>query len=139
VLRDNLTKLYRNYEPAWSKKPHHITPRAPVIMAMESHETLLEVSLGRSPHIQASRPVNTACCCGRSSCVYLIHNNAVLSDLEKDVRTAAQLGQVSIILLHWIALESLSFNLEYNNSLSRWIRGCASGFLGEVRVMRVGR
>jgi hypothetical protein len=36
----------------------------------------------------------TACCCGRDSCAYLRHNNDALDGLEKDVRTAAQLGQV---------------------------------------------
>lgn len=34
------------------------------------------------------------CCCGRSECAYLQHNNAVLEGLERDVATAAQLGQV---------------------------------------------
>ncbi|OJD28048.1 hypothetical protein ACJ73_00554 [Blastomyces percursus] len=33
------------------------------------------------------------CCCGSSQCAYLQHNNAALEDLEKDVETAAQLGQ----------------------------------------------
>ncbi|KLJ08747.1 hypothetical protein EMPG_15815 [Blastomyces silverae] len=33
------------------------------------------------------------CCCGSSQCAYLQHNSAALADLEKDVETAAQLGQ----------------------------------------------
>ncbi|EEH36462.2 hypothetical protein PAAG_06880 [Paracoccidioides lutzii Pb01] len=55
------------------------------------------------PSLQdASRPSTTPrsrystalkCCCGRSECAYLQHNNAALADLEKDVETAAQLGQ----------------------------------------------
>ena len=36
-----------------------------------------------------------ACCCGRSHCAYLAHNNAVLEGLEKDLQSAAQIGQVS--------------------------------------------
>lgn len=36
-----------------------------------------------------------ACCCGRQECAYLEHNNTALEGLEKDVRTAAALGQVS--------------------------------------------
>jgi hypothetical protein len=34
------------------------------------------------------------CCCGKLECAYLEHNNAALSGLEKDVETAARLGQV---------------------------------------------
>src|ERR1700739_1791072 len=52
-----------------------------------------EAALSQSLSIPVGRP-NLACCCGRTSCVYLNHNNAALDDLEKDLRTAAQLGQV---------------------------------------------
>lgn len=34
------------------------------------------------------------CCCGRRDCAYLKHNNVALGDLEKDLETAARLGQV---------------------------------------------
>lgn len=34
------------------------------------------------------------CCCGRRDCAYLRHNNVALGDLEKDLETAARLGQV---------------------------------------------
>ena len=37
------------------------------------------------------------CCCGRPACAYLNHNNATLESLEKDVQTAAKLGQVRSI------------------------------------------
>ena len=37
----------------------------------------------------------TVCCCGRSQCAYLEHNNAALEGLEKDLQSAAQIGQVS--------------------------------------------
>ena len=37
---------------------------------------------------------NLSCCCGRSDCAYLHHNNIALSGLERDVETAARLGQV---------------------------------------------
>jgi hypothetical protein len=37
-----------------------------------------------------------ACCCGRESCAFLRHNDEVLDVLERDVRTAAQLGQVRL-------------------------------------------
>lgn len=34
------------------------------------------------------------CCCGRSDCAYLEHNNIALGGLERDLETAARLGQV---------------------------------------------
>ena len=37
---------------------------------------------------------NMNCCCGRPNCAYLEHNNAALGGLEKDLETAARLGQV---------------------------------------------
>ncbi|WEW59854.1 hypothetical protein PRK78_005335 [Emydomyces testavorans] len=33
------------------------------------------------------------CCCGKPDCAYLQHNSAALESLEKDVNTAARLGQ----------------------------------------------
>jgi hypothetical protein len=39
------------------------------------------------------------CCCGRRDCAYLRHNNVALGDLEKDLETAARLGQVCSPLL----------------------------------------
>lgn len=38
------------------------------------------------------------CCCGRRDCAYLRHNNVALGDLEKDLETAARLGQVCFFL-----------------------------------------
>lgn len=37
------------------------------------------------------------CCCGRPSCAYWEHNNAALGGLERDLETAARLGQVSLV------------------------------------------
>jgi hypothetical protein len=37
---------------------------------------------------------NLRCCCGQPACAYLEHNNAALGGLEKDLETAAKLGQV---------------------------------------------
>jgi hypothetical protein len=34
------------------------------------------------------------CCCGRSDCAYLEHNNVALEGLERDLEKAARLGQV---------------------------------------------
>lgn len=38
--------------------------------------------------------VNMRCCCGKDECAYLEHNHASLRGLEKDLETAARLGQV---------------------------------------------
>ena len=35
------------------------------------------------------------CCCGRPDCPFLARNNATLAGLERDVQTAARMGQVS--------------------------------------------
>lgn len=44
--------------------------------------------------------VSTAlrCCCGRDDCTLLEHNNVALEGLEKDLATAARLGQVRDII-----------------------------------------
>ncbi|EEH10876.1 conserved hypothetical protein [Histoplasma capsulatum G186AR] len=47
--------------------------------------------LRTSPRLHHSTALK--CCCGSSQCAYLQHSTAVLADLEKDVETAAQLGQ----------------------------------------------
>lgn len=41
-----------------------------------------------------SQPETLQCCCGNTDCVYLKHNCSVLDSVEKDVHTAAKLGQV---------------------------------------------
>ena len=35
------------------------------------------------------------CCCGRPECPFLAHSGQLLDGLEKDVQTAARMGQVS--------------------------------------------
>lgn len=56
------------------------------------------------------------CCCGRTDCVHLKHNGVALDDLEKEVRTAAQLGQVSIlrptfVLDLWLVVHAVTWLL----------------------------
>ncbi|KAI6361786.1 hypothetical protein MCOR25_006404 [Pyricularia grisea] len=41
-----------------------------------------------------SESVKIQCCCGRPDCVFLKHNCSVLESVEKDVHTAAKMGQV---------------------------------------------
>lgn len=52
------------------------------------------------------------CCCGRNDCAFLHHNNVALEGLEKDLATAARLGQVrSVPLLRSVSLEvNMSIN-----------------------------
>lgn len=40
------------------------------------------------------------CCCGHAACAYLEHNNAALGGLERDLETAARLGQVRARILY---------------------------------------
>lgn len=45
------------------------------------------------------------CCCGRLHCACLEHNNAALEGLEKDLQSAAKIGQVSPLLLWTLAIQ----------------------------------
>jgi hypothetical protein len=56
----------------------------------------LESLIGRIPACCSTTTPELRCCCGRTDCAYLKHNCVALDDLEKEVRTAAQLGQVRI-------------------------------------------
>jgi hypothetical protein len=53
---------------------------------MERHDPMPE-----HPHEPSS---SMRCCCGRTDCVLLKKNSSILENVEKDVHTAAQLGQV---------------------------------------------
>jgi hypothetical protein len=46
-------------------------------------------------HSSASTTLH--CCCGRKDCALLEHNNIALEGLEKDLETAARLGQVRVL------------------------------------------
>lgn len=39
------------------------------------------------------------CCCGRLDCAYRTHTCSVLEAVQRDARTAGELGQVSLLLL----------------------------------------
>lgn len=45
--------------------------------------------------VAGTEPADLQCCCGKEDCVYLKHNCSVLSSVERDVHTAARMGQVS--------------------------------------------
>lgn len=38
------------------------------------------------------------CCCGRPECAYLENNNTLLGGIERDLETAARLGQVRALV-----------------------------------------
>jgi hypothetical protein len=66
-------------------------------------------------HIPAHRSATTSaatevkCCCGHADCAFLKHNCSALDELEREVRTAARLGQVRTFtfVLHLYPLEVL--------------------------------
>lgn len=43
---------------------------------------------------RSSIPGIPRCCCGKDDCAFLRYNGTLLEGLERDVQTAAQLGQV---------------------------------------------
>jgi hypothetical protein len=52
------------------------------------------------------------CCCGKPSCAFLVKNDAALDGLERDLQSAAQIGQVrcanasiavSSYILYWLS------------------------------------
>ncbi|CCC12116.1 hypothetical protein SMACR_05854 [Sordaria macrospora] len=44
-----------------------------------------------------AQPPAMRCCCGREDCVYLRHNCTLLKSVERDVHTAAKMGQTLLI------------------------------------------
>ncbi|CAG7961973.1 unnamed protein product [Penicillium salamii] len=61
---------------------------------MDSHPHSSE---GFSIPTHSSASTTLRCCCGRHDCALLEHNNVALEGLEKDLKTAARLGQVRVI------------------------------------------
>ncbi|OQD72651.1 hypothetical protein PENDEC_c020G04972 [Penicillium decumbens] len=64
---------------------------------MDSRPDTEDRELFPSIPTHSSTPASLRCCCGRQDCVLLKHNNVALEGLEKDLATAARLGQA---LLH---------------------------------------
>lgn len=64
---------------------------------MEQPESSASVTASAMAAISSavrSEASNIQCCCGRPDCVFLKHNCSVLESVEKDVHTAAKMGQV---------------------------------------------
>jgi hypothetical protein len=66
----------------------------------------------------SSAPIK--CCCGSLECVFLKHSYSVLDSVEKDVHTAARMGQVRFVLL--VAVISHYVRSESRHCLSRMER-----------------
>lgn len=68
-----------------------------MVQTGDSNSTTIMDAL-QSPNISVTPDCDseggTKCCCGRSSCAWLRHSNALVVDLERDVKTAGHLGQV---------------------------------------------
>jgi hypothetical protein len=62
----------------------------------EPHTFLQAYESGTTTFATAHSSVT--CCCGNASCAFLRHNQTALEGLERDVCTAAKLGQVSLIV-----------------------------------------
>lgn len=65
---------------------------------MDSHPHTASSDGDSFPSIptHSSAPATLRCCCGRNDCALLEHNNVALEGLEKDLETAARLGQVRL-------------------------------------------
>lgn len=80
------------------------------------------------PELQKSFPsipthsraqVSLRCCCGRDDCALLEHNHVALEGLEKDLETAARLGQVRERFALFLLFVDLFF-------VKRWIAAFAT-------------
>jgi hypothetical protein len=79
----------------------------------------LESLVGRIPACCSTTTPELRCCCGRKDCAYLKHNCVALDDLEKEVRTAAQLGQVCIpYSLHFSGSGDYTTRIDFSQSWS---------------------
>ncbi|CAL3972539.1 unnamed protein product [Diplocarpon coronariae] len=63
---------------------------------MEQEEDELGALVTALPSFCSTTPT-LRCCCGRTDCAVLKHNCVALDDLEKEVRTAASLGQALLV------------------------------------------
>ena len=67
-------------------------PKATAVMdgVLESPEALLAQVTSTNHEISSMQ-----CCCGRQECPFLEHNSTALAGVEKDLLSAARIGQVS--------------------------------------------
>lgn len=93
----------------------------PTQIDKRTHSSLLFTPPNSSPsqskHARhgMSTESSSSCCCGRLQCAYLQHNTTALDSLEKQLRSAAQLGQVRL------ADHLQAGNLDWSRSRSPWL------------------
>lgn len=107
----NLTSSrFRDFCQTNATNPNRpVNPNNPVRQGPSLHQPISDTNLTRLDHTLDSNKIPVAeasngntetrmgamqCCCGRPECAYLEHNNAALGGLERDLATAARLGQV---------------------------------------------
>ncbi|TVY22908.1 hypothetical protein LHYA1_G008118 [Lachnellula hyalina] len=78
----------------------------------------LEALIGRIPAGTSTRP-DLHCCCGRSDCAFLKHNCTALDDLEKEVHTAAQLGQALLVRHEQYMQDAERDRLDMNSTIEK--------------------
>lgn len=91
-----------------------LVPDYPIQHGSSLHIPISDIDLTRLDHTSNDNKIPAAkasnrntetrmgsmqCCCGRPECAYLEHNNAALGGLERDLETAARLGQVRACML----------------------------------------
>ncbi|RFU33310.1 hypothetical protein B7463_g2981, partial [Scytalidium lignicola] len=79
----------------------------------------LEALIGRIPTTCTVTTPSLKCCCGRADCVYLTHSCSALEDLERELRTAAQLGQALLIRNEHNMLEAERERSEMSGKISK--------------------
>ncbi|CAG8957748.1 hypothetical protein HYFRA_00000086 [Hymenoscyphus fraxineus] len=67
-------------------------------MAPTTKNDALGDLIGHIPHgCPTSSKSTIQCCCGRKDCAYLEHNSSAVEDLERELHTAATLGQALLV------------------------------------------
>jgi hypothetical protein len=103
LLLDSAPRLSRSATPQMNSNA--LSKHDELVAA---HEMSAESSIHDAKDDGEGRAV-PQCCCGRPECPFLAHSCQLLEGLEKDVQTAARMGQVrwsrsaaSAIPLHWL-------------------------------------
>lgn len=106
---------------------------------MDSH--LLPHTGSPDPELQVHFPsipthsrtaVSLRCCCGREDCALLEHNHVALEGLEKDLETAARLGQVRERVFFYCFIFAFLVGLHFRGEVDHIVRdtiGSSGGLL----------
>lgn len=82
-------------------EPPRLAGRPAIMAAADQHISMVAGDMAAADALQAIEASANSdatspmkCCCGLEECVFLKHNYSVLDSVEKDVHTAARMGQV---------------------------------------------